>query len=65
MKAQGLLTLAYVAAVLAYAAADRDGYVSPLVLNSLIDDRVGDRRAGFILAESSTTLLRYTHIFPT
>ncbi len=36
MKAQGLLTLVYVAAVLAYAAADRD--VSPFIPTLLIDD---------------------------
>ena len=65
MKAQGLLTLVYVAAVLAYAAADRD--VSPFISTLLINDRGchSDRRAGITLADMSRTLLDYTQVFAT
>ena len=66
MRAQGLLVLAYVAAVLTFAAADR-GYggdhVSALILTSLINDRGCDGGAGFSPAELICTLLGYTHVF--
>ena len=63
MKSQGLLTLAYIAALLAYAAADRD--VSPPIPTLLIDDRGCARRAGITLADLSPTLLGYAQVLTT
>ena len=64
MKAQGLLTLAYVAAVLAYAVADRDGYVSPLY-SQLIDRRqrlvIAGRASSWL--SRALILLRHSHSF--
>ena len=62
MTAQGLLALACVSAVFAYAAADRDDRVSYLIPTLLIDDRGCDYWAGFSLAESSSSLLGYMRV---